>query len=88
MLQKQVDVWQTAIWSDESKFELFSSKGKAMVWCTPKETFNSQCIVQTVKHDRNPVTVWRCFTRRGIGQLHVLDRAMDRFYYHEILERN
>ena len=34
------------------------------------------------------VTVWRCFTRRGIGRLHILDRTMDRFYYREILERN
>ena len=59
-----------------------------MVWRTSKETFDPQCIVPTVKHGENSVTVWGCFTRRGIGKLHVLDRTMDRFYYREILERN
>ena len=33
-------------------------------------------------------TWWGCFTHRGIGELHILDRTMDRFYYREILERN
>ena len=32
--------------------------------------------------------VWECFTRRGIGKLHILDRTKDRFYDGEILERN
>ena len=32
--------------------------------------------------------VWGCFTRRRIGRLHILDRTMDRLYYHGILERN
>ena len=59
-----------------------------MVWRTPKETFDFQCILPTVKHGEDSVTVWGCFTRRGIGMLHILDRTMDRFYYHEILERN
>ena len=32
--------------------------------------------------------MWGCFTRRRIGRLHILDRTMDRLYYHEILKRN
>ena len=59
-----------------------------MGWCTSKEIFDPPCIVQTVKHDRNSITVCACFTRRGIGKLHILDRTMDRFYYREILEWN
>ena len=57
-----------------------------MVWRTPKETFDLQCIVLTIKHGGDSVTVWGFFTRRGIGQLHILDRTMDKFYYCEILE--
>ena len=34
---------------------------------------------------RDSVTVWGCFTCRGIGKLHILDRTMDKF---EILELN
>ena len=57
ILQKPLEFWQTVIWSDESKFELFSSKNRVMVWRTPKETFDPQGIVPTVKHGRNLVTV-------------------------------
>ena len=88
MLQKLLNFWQTVMWSDESKFELFSSKGIVMIWCTPKETFDPQYIVPTVKHDGDSVTVWAYFTCRRIGKLHILVRIMDRFYYREILERN
>ena len=59
-----------------------------MIWHTVKETFDPQCIMPTVKHGGDSVTVWGCFTRRRIGRLHILDRTMDRLYYHEILERN
>ena len=59
-----------------------------MVWHTPKETIDPQCIVPTVKHGGDSITVWGCFTRRGIGKLDILDRIMDRFYYRKILERN
>ena len=27
---------------------------------------------------------WGCFTGRGIGKLHILDRTRDKFYYLEI----
>ena len=87
-LQKSLNFWQTVMWPDESKFELFSSKGRVMIWCTPKETFRLQCIVPTVKHGGDSVTVWGCFTHREIKKLHILDRTMDKFYYREILERN
>ena len=59
-----------------------------MVWHTAKKTFDPQCIIPTVKHDGDSVTVWGCFTRRRIGRLHILHRTMDRLYYHEILEKN
>ena len=59
-----------------------------MIWRTPKDTFNPQCIISTVKHGGDSVTVWGCFTHRGIGNLHILDRKMDMFYYLDILEQN
>ena len=59
-----------------------------MVWHTAKEIFDPQCIIPTGNHGGDSVTVCECFTRRRIGRLHILDRTMDRLYYHEILERN
>ena len=49
--EKPLDFWNSVLWSDESKFNLFGSDGKVMVWRTPKEEYNSTCTVPTVKHD-------------------------------------
>ena len=59
-----------------------------MVWHTAKATFDPQCIIPTVNHGGDSVIVWGCFTRRRIGRLQILNRTMDRLYYHEILEKN
>ncbi|CAF2761239.1 unnamed protein product [Rotaria sp. Silwood2] len=47
---KDMEFWKTVLWSDESKFNLFGSDGKVMVWRSPKEEFNPACTVLTVKH--------------------------------------
>ena len=88
MLEKPVDFWKNVVWSDESKFNLFGSDGKIMVWRTPREEFNPKCTIPTVKHGGGSVMVWGCFTRQGVGKLCVLDRIMDRFFYRDILEQN
>ena len=59
-----------------------------MIWRACDEEFNPICIVPTGKHGGGSFTVWGCFMRNGPGRLYVLDRIMNRFYYHEILEQN
>ena len=88
MLQTPVGFWDTVVWSDEFKFNLFGSDGKIMVKRSRNEEFNSICTVPTVKHDADSLIVWGCFARNGPGRLYILDRIIDRFYYHEILEQN
>ena len=89
MLEKKLwSFWESVIWSDASKFNLFGSDGKVMVWRTPREEFDPKCTVPTVKHSGGSVMVWGCFTSRGVGKLCVLDLIMDRFYYRDILEQN
>lgn len=88
MLAKPLGFWDTVVWSDESKFNLFGSDGKVMVWRTLKEEFDPKCIVPTVKHGGGSVMVWGCFAKSGMGKLTVLDRILDRFYYQQILEEN
>ena len=87
MLKKPIGFWETVVWSDESKFNLFGSGGKIMVWRTPKEEYYPHCIVPTVKHDGGSVTVWSCFARNGVGKMCILDRNMDELYYRDILEK-
>ena len=36
---KDMDFWKRVLWSDESKFNLFGTDGKVMVWREPREEF-------------------------------------------------
>ena len=88
MLRKPLDFWDTIVWSDESKFNLVGSDGRTMVQRSRDEEFDPKCTVLTVKHRGGSVTVWGSFTKKGVGELVILDRTMDRFYYRPILEEN
>ena len=44
------DDWKYIVWSDESSFTLFPTAGRVYVWRIPKETYNPECLVPTVKH--------------------------------------
>ena len=59
MLEKPLGFWETVVWSDESKFNVFGSDGKVMVWRTPKEEFDPKCTIPTrdapVRSDWVPV---------------------------------
>ena len=48
--EKSLAFWNNVIWSDESKFNLFGSDGKVMVWRSTKEELQPRCTVPTVKH--------------------------------------
>ena len=59
-----------------------------MLWRTPREEFDPKCTIPTIKHTCGLLMAWGCFTHQGVGQLCVLDRIMDRFYYRDTLEQN
>jgi hypothetical protein len=44
--------------SDESSFTLLPASGRVYVWRTPKEAYNPECLVPTVKHGGGSVMVW------------------------------
>ena len=50
ILRKQLDFWDTIVWSSESKFNLFGSDGRTMVWRSRDEEFDPKCTVPTAKH--------------------------------------
>ena len=88
MLEKPVDFWKNVVWLDESKFNLFDSDGKVMVWRALSEEFDPKCTIPTIKQGGGSVMIWGCFTRQRVTKLCVLDRIIDRFYYRDILEQN
>ena len=88
MMKKSYDYWKHLLWSDESKFNLFGSNGKIMMWRSMMEEYDPKCTVPTVKHNGGSAMVWGCFSRSGIGNLCFIEGNMDRFLYREILRKN
>ena len=88
MMEKPYDYWKLVLWSDESKFNLFGSDGKIMVWRSTMEEYDPKCTVPTVKHNGGSVIVWGCFSRSGVENLRFIEGNMDRFLYCEILRKN
>ena len=58
---KGMAFWKCVLWSDESKYHLFGSDGKVIVWRTPKEKYDKKYMVPTIKHGSSNVKVWGCF---------------------------
>ena len=48
--EKPLGFWNKVLWSGESKFNLFGSYVKVVVWRSPKEEFGLECTILTVKH--------------------------------------
>lgn len=86
--EKPLGYWDTVVWSDESKFNLFGSDGKVMVWRTTKEELHPKCTVPTVKHGGGNVKCWGCMSSSGVGNLVFIEGNMTGVAYREILEQN
>jgi hypothetical protein len=61
------DDWKYATRSDESSFTLFPTSARIYVWRTPKEIYNPECLVPTVKYGGGSVTIWaaKCWYSAG-----------------------
>jgi len=77
--------WKKVIWSDESRYTLFQSDGRTRVWRLPKERYDVECVILTVKHGGGGVMVWGCFTWDSLGPLVRVDGVIDSWKYIDIL---
>jgi hypothetical protein len=86
--EKPLSYWDHVSWSDESKFNLFGSDGKVIVWRTPKEEQIPICTVPIVKHEKGNVKCSGCMSSWGVVNLVFIDGNMTGEIYHEILQKN
>lgn len=71
-----VSDWNSIIWSDESKFNLFGNDGRVFVRRRVGEELLPECIQQTVKFGGGNVMVWGCISCDGIGPIAKVEGRM------------
>jgi transposase len=86
--EKPLGFWDQVLWTDESKFNLFGSDGKVMVWRTRSEALDPKCTVPTVKHGGGNVKCWGCMSSSGLGNFVFIDGNMTGEVYRSILQEN
>lgn len=87
-VSRDEDFWNTVIFADESKFNLFGSDGNAYVWRKPNTELVPKNLKGTVKHGGGHVMVWGCMSSAGVGNLVFIDSTMDKKQYLKILQDN
>ncbi len=85
---KSPEYWDQVLWSDESKFNIFGSDGRIMVWRRPGEALKTECLRATVKHGGGSVMVWGCMAANGVGNIEFINGIMVKEIYEGILDRN
>lgn len=80
--------WSKVLWSDESKFNLFSSDGIQYVRRPVGKRNDVKYLVPTVKHGGGSVMVWGCFSRDGTGPLIHVEGIMNSQVYTDIVKSN
>ena len=86
-LYKPTSFRNNFLWSDETKMELFGLNSHRKVW-RKGEAYKPKNTIPTVKHGGGNIMIWRCFSSRGTGRLHVIEGRMDGTMYRDILAKN
>ncbi len=83
---KDEDYWDSILWSDETKINVFGTDGFKTVWRRKGEECKEKCMVPTVKHGGGSVLMWGCMSAAGVGELHFIDGIMNSQMYCSILK--
>lgn len=77
--------WDSIIWSDESRFEVFVGDTRKRIIRLPGEEYHSDCLQRKVKFPAS-VMVWGCMSSQGVGRLRMIDGTVNAQKYKVILE--
>jgi hypothetical protein len=64
-----MEQWKNVIFSDESSFTLFPTTDRVYVWRQPKEAFEPDCLLPTVKHGGGSVMIWGAISWKSAGPI-------------------
>ncbi len=83
---KDEDYWDSILWSDETKINVFGTDGFKTVWRRKGEEYKEKGMVPAVKHGGSSVLMWGCMSAAGVGKLHFIDGIMNSQMYCSILK--
>ncbi|GFW60768.1 transposable element Tcb1 transposase [Trichonephila clavipes] len=92
MLEKVIENWTSRLDSIRASRGspmpeiLFKIRPEAFyVWRTPREAFNPECLLPTVKHRGGSIMVWGAISWHSLGPLFVLDGRIESNHYLSVL---
>lgn len=85
---KDSTFWNTVLFTDESKFNVFQCDGQQKVWRKRNESWKKRNLVPSVKYGGGNVLVWGCMSGAGVGNLVFIEGIMDKWKYLTILKEN
>ncbi|GFS98227.1 transposable element Tcb2 transposase [Trichonephila clavipes] len=83
-----MDFWKRVIFSDESKFEIFTPPSIRKIWRKIKTALEPKNVLPTLKHGGGNVMVWECVAHNGAGNLAFIDNKMSALAYINMLRHN
>ena len=87
-INKDLNFWNSVIFADETKINLFGSDGKVSVWRKPNEELKIKNMKATVKHGGGGVMLWGCMSSTGAGNMHFIEGNMNQHVYLDILRQH
>lgn len=87
MVERPVTIWTTVIFSDESRFALFSDIGRVLVWRLCSQEFDLKRLQPTVKHRGHSVMVWSAIWSDGRPELVECEGNINSTKYVSILKK-
>uniref|UniRef100_A0A8C5M825 Tc1-like transposase DDE domain-containing protein n=1 Tax=Leptobrachium leishanense TaxID=445787 RepID=A0A8C5M825_9ANUR len=87
-VDKPQKFWDSVLWTDETKLELFGPMDRRHVWRRKNKAYEEKNTLPTVKHGGGSIMLWGCFASAGTGKLQRVQGTINSLQYQEILDDN
>ena len=77
MIDKYISFWESVIFVNELKFNIFTSGGRITVWKKAQRKSQFEKSILTVKHGNGGIIVWGCFVTSGMENLVFIESIMN-----------